>query len=76
MPATDLGTGALQSGDARAVSIQSAEVETHEEVSERELGHLSESDLAYYTGLLPQKHKGFRYFLNKIPVVWGRMSRD
>jgi hypothetical protein len=73
MPATDLGTGALQSGDARAVSIQSAEVETHEEVSERELGHLSENNPSLPTALPPQMHIGFRRFLHK---VLGRELRD
>ena len=76
MSATDSSSGASQSRDIHTVSAQPAKVETYGERSEDDFVHLSQSDLAYYTGLFPRNRKGFRYFLNKIPVVWGRMSRD
>jgi hypothetical protein len=71
VPVTDSITGASRPGDLRTVSTQPAEMETYEERSKQQFGHLSQNNPSRPAGLPPRKHKEFRYFLNKIPVVFG-----
>jgi hypothetical protein len=74
-PYLSSSTGASQLSDARTVSTQPAEVETYEQHSEHESGHLSPNSPPHSAGLLPQKHKGFRRFLNRFPVILGHKPR-